>query len=118
MPKDTRKGLVLPFNHDGTRYPDKYTLKTLPLGDIVPSPFQLRRYFYPEKLQELAGSIIRDGLIYPILVRPKGEYFELIAGERRFRAIRNYTDMSTIEAKIMETDDIGARRLSAADWMR
>ncbi len=45
----------------------------------------------------------------------KGEHFELIAGERRFRATRDYTDMSTIEAKIMETDDIGAQRKSAIE---
>jgi len=102
----------------------------------VPSPFQLRRDFDPEKLQELARSIVQDGLISPILVRPvdpsagqrntrtsggraqasrAAKHFELIAGERRFRAIRDYTDMETIEAKVIEVDDIGAQRLSAIE---
>jgi ParB/RepB/Spo0J family partition protein len=115
MPKNPRKVLVLQSIQDRHPNPDKYTLKTLPLGDIVPSPFQNRKDFDPDKLQELAGSIIQDGLISPILVRPMGEYFELIAGERRLRAVRDYTNKQTIEARIVETDDIGARRLSAAE---
>ena len=58
---------------------------------------------------------MQDGLIYPILVRPVGCGFELIAGERRWRAIRDYTDRETIAALVIEIDDQGARRLSAAE---
>jgi len=89
--------------------------KTLPLKDIAPSPYQQRKSFDPEKLKELAQSIMQDGLISPILVRPSGEGFELIAGERRCRAIRDYTDKQTIEARVIAIDDRGARRLSVAE---
>ncbi|MEE8398792.1 MAG: ParB N-terminal domain-containing protein, partial [Desulfobacterales bacterium] len=59
--------------------------------------------------------ILLDGLISPILVRPAGGHFELIAGERRVRAMREYTDWQAIEAKIIEIDDLGSRRISAAE---
>ena len=57
-----------------------------------------------------------DGLIEPIIVRPqkKGRY-QLIAGERRFRAIKDYTDYSVIQAKIAEVNDLQARRISATE---
>ena len=115
--KKRKKHLVLLSNPTGNRTPgkDRYTFRVIPLKDIVASPFQRRRDFDPEKLEILAESIIRDGLIGPILVRPVGEQFELIAGERRFRAVRDYTDIETIEAKIQETDDIGAQYLSATE---
>ena len=106
---------VSQVRYDKDPSPRKHALRALPLKDIVPSPFQRRTDFDPDKLGDLAKSIRIVGLIYPILVRPVGKYLELIAGERRFRAIRDYTDMQTIEAKIMEIDDIGARRLSAAE---
>ncbi|MEE8399005.1 MAG: ParB/RepB/Spo0J family partition protein [Desulfobacterales bacterium] len=95
--------------------PKNHTFKTLSLKNIVPSPFQQRTNFDPEKLKELARSITREGLIFPILVRPLGKGYELIAGERRFRAIRDYTTGMTIEARILEADDIAAQRLSATE---
>ncbi len=57
----------------------------------------------------------REGLIAPILVRRIGKRYGLIAGERRVRAIRDHTDMKTIQARIVVADDIEARRLSAAE---
>ena len=90
-------------------------IRPIDLRGIDPSPFQHRRIFDSDKLKELAASIQRDGLIAPILVRPVGKRFELIAGERRFRAIRDHTHMQTIEARIIEVDDIGARCKSAAE---
>ena len=53
---------------------------------IVPSPFQPRREFDYYNLLELAASIQKNGLIQPITVRRKGDYYELISGERRLRA--------------------------------
>ena len=57
-----------------------------------------------------------DGLIEPIVVRQqqKGR-FQLIAGERRLRAVKEYTDMTMIQAKISVVDDLQARRISAAE---
>ena len=53
---------------------------------ITPSPFQPRRTFDEAKLEELAASIRYQGIIQPLVVRPQGDGFALIAGERRWRA--------------------------------
>ncbi|MBT6339710.1 MAG: ParB/RepB/Spo0J family partition protein, partial [Desulfobacula sp.] len=81
-----------------------------------PSSFQSRKYFDENSLRELGASIAADGLIEPIILRPqKKGRFELIAGERRLRAVRKYTDMDVIQAKIVEADDLKARRISTAE---
>jgi len=61
-------------------------IKEIMLADIVPNPSQPRREFDREKLQELADSIQEHGLLQPILVKPEGSRYIIIAGERRFRA--------------------------------
>lgn len=65
-------------------------VRRIPLGQIVPNPLQPRRVFTDEELDELASSIQANGLLQPLVVRTapgsKGR-FELIAGERRFRAM-------------------------------
>jgi len=63
-----------------------YIQDVIDLQKIDPSPYQHRRHFDEDKLRELAASIQREGLIEPIVVRPKRDRYELIAGERRFRA--------------------------------
>ncbi len=88
------------------------------LQDIDPSPYQRRMYFDEDKLKELAASIQREGLIEPIVVRPIRKRYELIAGERRLRAIRDYTELETIQAQIVTVDDLQARRISAAENMQ
>jgi ParB-like chromosome segregation protein Spo0J len=61
-------------------------------------------------LRQLGPSIAADGLIEPIVVRPqKKGRLELIAGERKLRTIREYTDMDDIQAKIVITDDLKAK---------
>jgi ParB family chromosome partitioning protein len=58
----------------------------LPVGQLDVSPYQPRRHVDPAELQELAESIRASGILQPILARRKGERFEIIAGERRWRA--------------------------------
>ena len=58
----------------------------VPIDLIDPSAAQPRSVFNDTKLEELAKSIASNGVVQPILVRPKGGRFELIAGERRWRA--------------------------------
>ena len=53
---------------------------------ITPSPFQPRRTFDEAKIEELASSIRNQGIIQPLVVRRNGDGYELIAGERRWRA--------------------------------
>lgn len=57
-----------------------------PIEDVRPNKNQPRKTFSPEKLEELAASIREKGIIQPLVVRKKGDHYELIAGERRWRA--------------------------------
>lgn len=66
--------------------PDRRVCR-LPLGSISPNPFQPRRSFDEEELRSLAESIRRFGLLSPLLVRRREDGYELIAGERRLRAM-------------------------------
>ena len=95
--------------------PDHGQMTIIELQAIDPSPYQLRKYFDEDKLKELAASILREGLIEPIVVRPKKDRYELIAGERRFRAVRDFTEMENIQAQIAIASDLQARRISAAE---
>jgi len=92
-----------------------YIQRLIDLRKVDPSPYQLRRHFDEDTLKELAASIQREGLIEPIVIRPKKDRYELIAGERRFRAVRDYTEMKTIQAQIVKASELQARRISAAE---
>ena len=93
-----------------------FSFATIDIKTIDPSPYQHRKYFDEDGLRELAVSIEQDGLIEPIIVRPqKNGRFQLIAGERRLRAIKDYTDMMSIQAKIAVVDNLQARRISDAE---
>lgn len=71
---------------------------------IVRSPYQPRRNFAPESLQELAESIKAKGLIQPVVVRKKNDHYELIAGERRWRACQ-MIGLHQIPIVIRQVDD-------------
>jgi ParB family transcriptional regulator, chromosome partitioning protein len=80
-------------------------LVQLPLGAIRPNSRQPRRRFDAESITELADSVRSQGLVQPVVVRPAGEgTWELIAGERRWRAARA-AGLATIPALVRETDD-------------
>lgn len=61
-------------------------LIVVPICNVFPDPNQPRKYFAQSALDELADSIKLHGILQPIIVRPKGERYEIIAGERRWRA--------------------------------
>ncbi|MGA1994149.1 MAG: ParB/RepB/Spo0J family partition protein [Bryobacteraceae bacterium] len=87
---------------------------TLPINSIEPNPFQPRRIFQSEKLAELAQSIQANGIIQPLVVRKLGDRYELVAGERRWRAakiaglesvpvvVRPITDDKLLEVSLIE----------------
>jgi len=77
---------------------------------IEPSPYQARREITPEQLEELAGSIRSEGLLQPIVVRKQGEKFQLIAGERRWRAFQQLK-IHTIPARIVEASNASSAAL-------
>jgi ParB family chromosome partitioning protein len=79
-------------------------LRELPVTAISPNPFQPRRSFDDEGLAELAASIAASGLLQPVIVRAVGSRFELIAGERRWRAVQRL-GWSKISAVVRDYDD-------------
>lgn len=100
-----------PQTPDRPRRPDLL----VPVEKLVPNPNQPRRDFEPEALQELAASIRAKGVIQPLIVRAlSDDRYEIVAGERRWRAaqiaqihelpviIRDFTDSEVIEVAIIE----------------
>ena len=83
-------------------------LLELDIDSVESSPFQMRREFPEETLSELSASIKREGLLQPVLVRPKDGRYELIAGERRLRAAK-LAGLSSVPAIVREPTDIEAR---------
>ncbi|MCC5835514.1 MAG: ParB/RepB/Spo0J family partition protein [Opitutales bacterium] len=89
----------------------KTGLKEIPIRQIVPNPHQPRREFEETALKELAESIRSEGLLQPIVVRLKDEGYELIAGERRWRACQ-LLKMKQIPARVLETSETSSAVLS------
>ena len=63
-------------------------VKNIPVNSIIPSPYQPRTLFDDDRIDELCQTIRTHGIIQPIVVRVKNNTFELIAGERRLRAVK------------------------------
>lgn len=89
-------------------------IKMVSVADMRPHPDQPRQHFDEDALSELAGSIAKRGLIQPIVVRPLGDGYQIVAGERRWRAaqkaqihqvpviIRDFSDSETLEIALIE----------------
>lgn len=87
----------------------KSRLCSIPLEYIVPNPLQPRKYFDPKELRVLAESILRNGLLQPVIVRKlSGEEYELISGERRYRAslMAGLDDIPCIVLKCTENQSV------------
>jgi ParB family transcriptional regulator, chromosome partitioning protein len=86
------------------------TLKHLPIDSIVANPNQPRTSWDPASLDELSQSIREKGLLEPIVVRPAGDGFELVAGERRWRACRlaGWTEVPAIVRAFAEHESLEA----------
>ena len=101
----------VPVDERGDRAPG---VRMLPIEQISPNPDQPRRHFDEAALDELAQSIAARGLIQPIVVRPFGDAYQIVAGERRWRAaqrarlhqlpviIREFDDADTLEIALLE----------------
>jgi ParB family chromosome partitioning protein len=96
--------------------PDAGSLRRIPLGQIRPNPFQPRQEFRPEQLADLEASLKVNGLLQPITVRPasSGTGFELIAGERRYRAATRL-GWTEIPALVKTVDDRDALSLALVE---
>ena len=83
----------------------------LSLADIMPNRFQPREIFEDESLKELSESIKQHGVIQPIIVRKVGDKYEIIAGERRYRASK-LAGIKTIPALVRNIDDKEAAKVA------
>ena len=83
----------------------------IPVGEIEPSPYQPRTIVDEERSDELCQTIRMHGIIQPIVVRRTGRFYELIAGERRLRAVKKL-GLPSIPAVIREMDDSQAAAAS------
>ena len=79
-------------------------LREIPIEQITPNPRQPRAHIDEERFAELVESVRRDGIVQPILVRGVGQGWELIAGERRWRAAQA-AGQTTVPALVREADD-------------
>ena len=89
-------------------------IRSLPVGSLAPHPGQPRRHFDEAALEELAHSIAQRGVLQPIVVRPHGTGYQIVAGERRWRAaqrarlhgvpviVRAFDDTETLEVALVE----------------
>lgn len=78
----------LPAGFTSPRVPQGAELRLVPVADLQPNPRQPRAVIEPRALQELADSIRASGVLQPILARRVGSKFEIVAGERRWRAAK------------------------------
>src|SRR5688572_22354450 len=103
---DSQAGIVRLL---GTRAPT--AVRDLPLTKVVPNPEQPRMTFHEDTLNELAASIREHGVLQPILVRPAGDQYEIIAGERRWRASK-LAGKETIPSIVERFDDATALEIA------
>lgn len=85
--------------------------REVPVHQIEPNPYQPRKEFSDEALAELVESIRAEGLLQPIVVRAVGSRFQLIAGERRWRAFQKL-GVKSIPARVMTSNDASAATLA------
>jgi len=90
------------------------------VGRIAPSPYQPRKHFDPDRLQELTRAIESQGVIEPLVVRPlangdaESPMYELIAGERRLRAAKN-AGLTAVPVVVREVDERAALEISLVE---
>ena len=105
MAKGLGKGLGALMGDIVEESVQKSPYQLLPLHKVEPNPNQPRRDFDPEELQSLADSIAIHGVMQPLTVREvQGGYYQIIAGERRWRAAR-MAELREIPAVIIQADD-------------
>lgn len=91
-------------------------LERIPISKIVPGSFQPRQYFDPHKITQLSQTIKKHGIVEPLLVRliPNSQNYELIAGERRFRAAKE-AHLSDVPVLVRELSDLEATEIALLD---
>lgn len=110
--KSLGKGLNALFEQvEETKHISKDEIKQINLTDIKANPDQVRKHFDPKAIEELAESIKNHGLLEPILLTPMDGKYLIVAGERRFRAVKSL-GRDKISAIIRDFDKDDIKKLS------
>lgn len=102
MVKGLGKGIGAIFREDAVHNEDQ--VQQISITRLIENPFQPRKIFNDEAIEELAQSIREHGIIQPIVVRQKGKKYEIVVGERRFRASK-LAGLTEIPVIIKELDE-------------
>ena len=108
-PASEKKGAEKPEAAGALPAPGGY--REVPVGQIDPNPYQPRREIDPEPLKELVESIRSEGLLQPVVVRAVNGRFQLIAGERRWRAFQELK-LKDIPARVIDATDTTSAALA------
>ena len=81
------------------------------IKDIIPNTYQPRKYFDENALNELSQSIRTHGIIQPITVRKRGEFYELVAGERRWRAAQ-LAELKEVPCNVIDINDMESAEIA------
>jgi len=100
-------GSLIPAGTDDSGDGGTTRLAEVSVDDITPNPYQPRVHFDEESLGDLTESIRQIGILQPILVRQTDDAYELIAGERRWRAAQR-AGLATVPAIVRAADDLGS----------
>jgi ParB family chromosome partitioning protein len=93
---------------------DGQRLRELPVESLIPNPLQPRKTFDPRALEELATSLRATGVLQPLVVRPRGSQYEILVGERRWRAAQQ-AGLTRVPAIVREASDAEALELGLVE---
>ena len=103
------KGLESLLSRDFT--PSKHVFLELDVTNLGPNPYQPRKDFDKEQLSELAESIRIEGILQPLLVRKSGDSYEIVAGERRWRAAK-MAGLKKVPSLVIDVDDVRLQQIA------
>lgn len=101
-------------NKGATTKPSSEIFTDIPLSQLKVAPWNARRYFDENQLTQLGQDLQQQGQLHPISVRQKNNGYEIIVGERRYRAAKG-VGLPSLKARIIEADDPTAQRLSLSE---
>lgn len=104
LPQKSAGSPAAPVHSPSEKTKESSVIQTLPISRLQRNPNQPRQEFDLEHLKELAQSIKANGIIQPIVVRPKGDKYEIVAGERRWRAAQ-IAELKEVPVHIREVGD-------------
>lgn len=108
------KGLTSLMGNAAAESGSNTVVTEVSLNKITPNPNQPRTSFSEEKIEDLAKSIEKDGLLQPIIVRPFNDGYQIIAGERRYHACKKI-GLETIPVRIVQVDELQSQEIALVE---